>query len=157
MPVEPADDPIRQTLEIPVPVERAFDGFVDLSTWWPREYTWAGDTLVDIGIEPRPGGFCFERGPHGFTCHWGRVLAWERPGRLVLAWQIAPDRVPEPDPAKASEVEVRFRPSGPSDTRVELEHRGFARHGQGGHAYRQALASPQGWPFMLDRYATSLT
>jgi hypothetical protein len=36
-------------------------------------------------------------------------------------------------------------------------HRGFARHGEGGQAYRLGLASPQGWPFMLDRSATSLT
>jgi hypothetical protein len=35
-------------------------------------------------------------------------------------------------------------------------NRGFARHGEGGQAYRLGLAFPQGWPFMLDRSATSL-
>jgi hypothetical protein len=25
-----------------------------------REYTWAGDTLENIGIEPREGGHCVE-------------------------------------------------------------------------------------------------
>ena len=112
--------------------------------------------LEDIGIEPREGGHCFERGPDGFTCHWGRVLAWDPPARLVFAWQIAPDRVPEPNPAKASEVEVRFDPAGPSGTRVELEHRAFARHGESGDTYRQAMASPEGWPLLLDRYAATL-
>jgi uncharacterized protein YndB with AHSA1/START domain len=109
----PIDEPIRLALTVPVPVESAFTTFVDLTRWWPREYTWAADVLEDIGIEPRQGGHCFERGPYGFTCHWGRVLAWEPPTRLVFIWQIAPDRVPEPNPAKASEVEVRFQPSGP--------------------------------------------
>jgi uncharacterized protein YndB with AHSA1/START domain len=109
----PAAEPIRQSVAVAVPVDQAFAAFADLARWWPREYTWAGDTLEDIGIDPRQGGFCFERGPHGFTCHWGRVLTWDPPTRLVLTWQIAPDRAPEPNPAKASEVEVRFRGPAP--------------------------------------------
>jgi uncharacterized protein YndB with AHSA1/START domain len=152
----PTEEPIRQAVTVPVPVEQAFAAFVDLASWWPREYTWAGDTLEDIGIAPhREGGHCFEQGPHGFTCHWGRVLAWDPPTRLVLTWQIGPDRVPEPNPAKASEVEVRLHPTGPSGTRVELEHRDFARHGDAGDSSRQALASPEGWPFILARYAAT--
>ena len=153
---EPAEEPIRQVVTVPVPVERAFAAFTDLASWWPREYTWAADTLEDIGLEPRQGGHCYERGPYGFTCHWGRVLTWEPPARLELAWQIAPDRVPEPNPANASEVELRFSPDDPSGTRVELEHRAFDRHGDAGGAYRNAMASPQGWPRLLDRYAASL-
>jgi hypothetical protein len=52
-------------------------------------------------------------------------------------------------------VEVRFHPAG-SGTRVELEHRAFARHGDAGGAYRHAMASPQGWPLILDRFAANL-
>jgi uncharacterized protein YndB with AHSA1/START domain len=152
----PSEEPIRVAVTVPVPVDQAFPAFADLATWWPREYTWAADTLEDIGIEPREeGGLCYERGPHGFTCHWGRVLAWEPPTRLVFTWQIAPDRVPQPDPAKASEVEVRFHPADPSGTRVELEHRALARHGDAADAYRQGMASPQGWPLILDRFTAS--
>jgi uncharacterized protein YndB with AHSA1/START domain len=152
----PIDEPIRLAMTVPVPVESAFTTFVDLTRWWPREYTWAANVLEDIGIEPGQGGHCFERGPYGFTCHWGRVLAWEPPTRLVFTWRIAPDRVPEPNPAKASEVEVRFQPSGPSSTRLELEHRSLARHGEGGDAYRQGLAAAEGWPSILDRDAATL-
>jgi uncharacterized protein YndB with AHSA1/START domain len=111
---QPADEPIRLAVTVPVPADEAFSAFVALRNWWPREYTWAAETLEDIGIEPREGGLCYERGPHGFTCHWGRVLTWEPPTRLVLAWQIAPDRVPEPKPAKTSEVEIGFHPGDPS-------------------------------------------
>jgi uncharacterized protein YndB with AHSA1/START domain len=154
---QPAEEPIRQAITVPVPADRAFAAFVDLARWWPREYTWAADTLEDIGIDPwGEGGLCFERGPHGFTCHWGRVLAWEPPIRLVLAWQIAPSRAPEPNPAKASELEVRFHPADPSGTRVELEHRHLARHGGDAATYRQGMASPAGWPRILDRYAATL-
>jgi uncharacterized protein YndB with AHSA1/START domain len=151
---QPADEPIRVAATVPLPADQAFTAFADLARWWPHEYTWAADTLEDIGLEPREGGLCYERGPHGFTCHWGRVLAWEPSTRLLFAWQITPDRVPQPNPAKASEVEVRFRPAD-SGTRVELEHRAFARHGDAADAYRQAMASPQGWPLILDRYAAS--
>ena len=156
MATHPADEPIRQAVTVPVPADEAFAAFADLARWWPPAYTWAADTLEAIGIEPREGGHCFERGPHGFSLHWGRVLTWEPPTRLAFTWQIAPDRVPQPDPAKASEVEVRFHPAGEPGTRVELEHRAFARHGEAGGAYRQAMASSQGWPLLLDRYASTL-
>jgi uncharacterized protein YndB with AHSA1/START domain len=156
MTLRPGDEPIREAVTVPVPVDQAFAAFADLARWWPRQYTWAADTLEDIGIEPREGGLCYERGPHGFTCHWGRILAWEPPTRLVITWQIAPDRVPEPNPAKASEVEVRFHPAEPSGARVELEHRALARHGDGADAYRQGMASPAGWPHILGRYAATV-
>jgi uncharacterized protein YndB with AHSA1/START domain len=148
---------VRRNVTVPVPAERAFAVFTDgLATWWPREYTWAGDALDTIGIEPRAGGRCFELGPHGFRCDWGRVLVWDPPRRLVLAWQISPEPAPEPKPTKASEIEVRFVAEGPAVTRVELEHRGFERHGSGGAGYREAMGSAQGWAYILGRYAAAV-
>ena len=116
---QPADKPIRQAVTVPVPAGQAFSAFADLARWWPREYTWAADTLEDIGIEPRQGGHCYERGPHGFTCHWGRVLVWDPPTRLVLAWQIAPDRVPEPNrlrPARSRSASTQPAPPAPGSS-----------------------------------------
>lgn len=151
------DDAIRRTLLVPVGDARAFELFTEeMATWWPREYTWAGEVLEAIGIEPRAGGHCFERGPHGFECHWGRVLVWEPPHRLVFTWQISPERAPEPNPAKASEVEVRFVAEGPALTRVHLEHRHFARHGEGGSDYRAAMDSEHGWLMILQRYLAAV-
>jgi hypothetical protein len=37
-----------------------------------------------------------------------------------------------------------------------LEHRAFARHGEKANAYREGMASPAGWPSMLERYARSI-
>ena len=142
------------SFEVNASVEHAFNVFADgLVTWWPQEYTWSKDVLELIAIEPREGGRCFERGPHNFQCDWGRVLAWEPPWRLVFTWQISPGREPEPDPEKASEVEVRFEPDGPSKTRVQFTHRQLQRHGASGEHYKASLASPQGWPHILGRYA----
>jgi uncharacterized protein YndB with AHSA1/START domain len=143
---------VTHTLAVDADPERAFTAFADLGAWWPPEYTWAGETLQEIGIEPRADGHCYELGPHGFRCDWGRVTAWEPPRRLVFTWQIGPQREPVPDPAKASEVEVRFEPGS-----VALEHRGFERHGPDAENYRAALASEHGWPYILERYAASLS
>jgi hypothetical protein len=41
-------------------------------------------------------------------------------------------------------------------TRVQLEHRGFMRHGPCGLAYRAAFSSPVGWPYILNRYAAAV-
>ena len=149
---------IQHTLTVPQAIENAFALFTDgLTTWWPAEYTWSQEVLESITIEPGVNGRCFERGPHGFECDWGRVLVWEPPNRLVFTWQISPRREPVPNPAKASEVEVRFTAAGPSTTQITLVHRHFARHGEGSADYRAALKSAQGWPYILDRYKTAVS
>ncbi|HEX2844415.1 MAG TPA: SRPBCC domain-containing protein, partial [Candidatus Limnocylindria bacterium] len=112
-------------MEVGVRPEAAFGHFVDrFETWWPREYSWSGDALESIGIEPRVGGFCFERGPHGLRLDWGRVTAWEPPHRLGFSWQIEMDRTPQPIPAHASSVELRFEPAG-AGCWLTLLHSGF--------------------------------
>jgi len=150
------EQPIRRAVRVHAPPERAFSVFADgLATWWPREYSWAGAVVDTIAIEPREGGRCFERGPYGFSCDWGRVLIWEPPQRLAFTWQITPERLPQPDPAKASEVDVSFSPEG-SGTDVSLEHRGFERHGEGSAEYRIGMDMPEGWMLLLERYRAAV-
>lgn len=150
------DEPIVRSVTVPVDPGHAFDVFTGaMAQWWPPEYTWSDAALEWIGLEPRVGGPCFERGPEGFRCDWGRVLLWQPPRRLVFTWQIGPTRVPQPDPERASEVEVGFH-AVDGGTRVELEHRHVARHGEGADAYRAAMAAPEGWQRILERYAALL-
>jgi uncharacterized protein YndB with AHSA1/START domain len=155
------DEALSRSVTVPAPVDRAFAVFTDgLSDWWPRDYTWSGDRLEVIALEPREGGHCYEIGPGGFHLDWGTILAWDPPGRLVLAWQISPARVPEPEPARASEVEVTFTTTtaaaSGSSTEVTLEHRHFSRHGDSAAAYRSGMDSEQGWPLILSRYAAAV-
>lgn len=143
---------VRVRVTVQLPPERAFDLFTNgLGDWWMPEYTWSGpDCLGRIGIEPREGGLCYEIGPYGFRMDWGRVLTWDPARRLVLAWQISPQRVPEPDPHRASEIEVLFDPDGTA-TAVDLTHRHFDRHGKDdAAAYRGGMAV--GWQQLLGRY-----
>lgn len=147
---------IERAVTVPAPPDRAFKHFVeDFAEWWPQAYSWSGEVLQEMGIEPRTGGHCYEIGPGGFRCDWGTILVFEAPQRLVFSWQINHDRTPQPDPARAGQVEVRF---GPQDDhggfcRVKLEHRGFERYGSGGAAYRAALDGPEGWTYILASYA----
>jgi len=150
-------EPIRERVTVSGSPDDAFAAFTDgFGRWWPRAVSWSGDVLESIGIEPRVGGFLWERGPHGFRADFGRVQAWEPPHRLVFSWQVGPGRAPEPNPTRASEVEVRFRSVGDGRTRVELEHRRFERHGTGAAAYRKGMASGAGWPAILSAYAAAL-
>jgi uncharacterized protein YndB with AHSA1/START domain len=142
-------------ITVPFPPQRAFTLFTEgMTSWWPPEYTWAQATLEQIAIEPHEGGHCFERGPHGFRCDWGRVVTCEPPARIAFTWQITAQRVPQPDASRASLVEVRFTPDG-DGTRVELAHRHFSRHGEGADSYEAAMSSPQGWPYLLERFAAA--
>ena len=147
---------MREEVEVSAAPERASDAFTDdLGSWWPAEYTWAQSTLEGIAIEAKEGGRCHETGPHGFSCDWGRVLVCEPSARLVFTWQISPDRTPQPDPERSSEVEVLFE-EAENGTTVTVEHRSFERHGDEGEGYRDALATEHGWPYMLECLRKSL-
>ena len=149
-------DSIRESVTVEASPSRAFSVFVDaLATWWPSAYTWAGDVLDAIAIEPHVDGRCFERGPHGFECDWGRVLTYDPPERVVFLWQISPNREPVPNPAESSEVEVVFA-SDDAGTRVDLTHGQFERHGEGAEEYRAGLASEKGWPYILECYRAAV-
>ncbi len=148
------ENPVHHELMIPMPRKDVFGRFTrEFGLWWPREYTWSKEALIDIGFEPREKSRCTERGPHGFQSDWGRVLVWRPPERLVLAWQIGPGREPQPNPMRASTVEILFCSDGPERTRIILEHRDFERHGENAAAYQEAMASEMGWPFILKRFA----
>ena len=93
---------------------------------------------------------------------WRPRLARRRCGRLhglraVISWDVRPQWQIEADPAKTSEVEVRFVSETPSRTRVELEHHNLERHGEGWEQMRDAVGAPDGWDLGLRRFAERLT
>ncbi len=98
------------------------------------------------GIDPRP-----QR--RGSECRWGRVLAFDRPHRVVFSWNIGPTWQLVSDPSHASEVEVRFVAEGVSSTRVHIEHRHLDRHGPGWEAVRAGVDDDAGWPLYLSRFS----
>ena len=158
-PVVPmSDDAVLVSVVVEATQERAFDVFTNrFGTWWPLEsHHISEQDAVDAVIEPRAGGRWFERAADGSECEWGRVLEWDAPARVLLAWHLTPDFVYDPDPARSTQVEVRFVPEGSSSTRVELEHRGFAVHGDRAASMRSAVGSEGGWAGLLRTFAEAL-
>ncbi len=152
-----SDIPVTQSITVKATIERAFEVFTaGIDTWWPRSHHIGQSPLKTNVVETRVNGRCYGLSVDGTECDWGRVLVWEPPRRLVLAWQITPDWRFEPDLAKSSEVEVRFTPGTGGMTRVDLEHRYFGRHGAGGDAIRTAVSGSGGWPALLQLFASKL-
>lgn len=147
------EDVVRYTEIVDVPPDVAVRVFVErFADWWPADYTFSADSLQYIGLEPAVRGRCLERDHDGTELVWGEVLAFEPPERIVFSWWIQPDRTIDTDSGRASEVVVRFIDER-ALTRVEFEHRNLSRHAGDWESMREALASRQGWPMLLQRYA----
>lgn len=148
---------VRQQIVVEAEVDRAFRVFTEqMDKIKPREHNMLGVDIAETVFEPRAGGRIFDRGTDGSECEWASVLAYEPPDRVVFSWNVSPHWQVETDPARRSEVEVRFIAEGPERTRVELEHRHLDRHGDGWEGLRDGVAAPDGWPLYLQRYTDLL-
>jgi uncharacterized protein YndB with AHSA1/START domain len=134
-------------------IEQAFRAFTaSLNRWWPREYHIGQAEMAEAILEQGEGGRWYEKCVDGTECNWGQVLLWEPPHRLVVTWQINGMWQYDPDPAHASEIDIRFTAAGPNQTSIQLEHRHIER-----------LVEPQGlvdgieqqgggWNTVLERF-----
>lgn len=148
------DSSVRSSIVVDVPIDRAFSVFTeDIASWWPAEHHILEAELVDMVFEPRVGGHVYDRGADGSECRWARVLAYDAPHRVVISWDVSLQWQIEKDPAKASEVEVRFTSESPERTRVDLVHRHLERHGEGWEQMHGAVGSPEGWDSGLRSFA----
>lgn len=145
-------EPIKKRITVEVPVERAFRVFTEnFDAWWPRQHQIGKSKMKNAVLEQKLGGRWYEVGEDGTECDWGRVLAWDPPRHLVLAWQL--DAQFRFDPNLVTEVEVHFTAAGPKTTIVDLEHRNLERYGEAGPQIKAILGSDQGWGGCLSNYA----
>jgi uncharacterized protein YndB with AHSA1/START domain len=148
------DTAVQATTVVDAPPERAFEVFTsEIGTWWNPDHHILQAELAEMVFEPRVGGHVIDRGVDGSECRWARVLVYEPPSRVVISWDINLDWQIEPDPARASEIEITFVAEEPGRTRVILEHRHLDRHGNGWEQMRAAVGSPGGWNSGLERFA----
>jgi uncharacterized protein YndB with AHSA1/START domain len=142
--------PIVRTVTVKASPKRAFDAFTaHMHQWWPADHSIAAQPRDALILEPHAGGQWFERAADGTETHWGKVLAWEPPGRVLLAWQINSSWAYDPD--LVTEVEMSFVDQGDGVTLVTLEHRNLERFGDGAQALSDQLGN--GWPGLLQKFA----
>jgi uncharacterized protein YndB with AHSA1/START domain len=154
----PRVEPIRKSVVVSTGVARAFELFIGkFDAIKPREHNLLAVPIAETVFEPRVGGYVYDVGTDGSQCKWARVLAYEPPSRVVFSWDIGPTWQLEGDPAKTSEVEVRFIAEADDRTRVELEHRHLERHGAAWRGVADGVDGPAGWPLYLTRYAAMVT
>jgi uncharacterized protein YciI/uncharacterized protein YndB with AHSA1/START domain len=144
--------PVRKEVVVKTAQERAFRLFSEgIDRWWPREHHIGTSPMKKILIEPREGGRWYTLCEDGSECEIGKVLVWEPPSRLVLAWQITGQWAF--DPTFVTEVEIRFTPEAPKRTRVTLEHRNLERYADAAPTIRGQLDDPKGWQGSLEQMA----
>jgi uncharacterized protein YndB with AHSA1/START domain len=147
-----ASTSVTRSITVQAPIERAFEVFTQgIETWWNPDHHILEADLKEMVFEPFVGGHIIDRAVDGSECRWARVLVYDPPTRVVFSWDITMSWQIETDPAKTSEVEVRFTAEGPERTHVSLEHRHLDRHGEGWEKMRGAVGSEGGWD--LKRFA----
>lgn len=144
--------PIRKSVRVKAPQQKAFDTFVgQMGKWWLKSHSLLKSPQADVVIEPRDGGRWFEVGEDGSEQMWGRVLQWDAPNRVVLAWQLTGEWAYDPD--FETTVEVTFTPEG-DHTVVEFEHRDLERFGPNAEEIRGGYETGMdgGWTALLANF-----
>ena len=153
MTTQAQDATVRREIVVDAPAERAFRLFTErFDQIKSKEHNMLAVAIEECVFEPRAGGRVYDRGTDGSECQWGRVLAYEPPDRIVFSWDIGPTWQIETDPARTSEVEMRFLAEG-DRTRVILEHRHLDRHGEGWEGVAFGVGADEGWAGYLARFA----
>src|SRR3974390_198579 len=120
--------PIVKTVKVKAAPARAFDLFTQhFADWWPKGQTVGKKPHVAVVLEPKVGGQWFEIDADGTETHWGKVLVWAPPSRLVLAWQLNSQWTY--DAGFETELELTFAAAEGGGTLVRLEHRNLERFG----------------------------
>jgi uncharacterized protein YndB with AHSA1/START domain len=140
-----AIEPVHKTLVVSCSPERAFEVFTrEIGSWWPLDKYSIGETeIVAVVFEEHVGGRVYERHADGSESDWGRVTAWNPPSSFSMSWS------PGTDPAKATELTVRFAAEG-DRARVELEHRGWEILAE--EAQETRASYDGGWESVLGHY-----
>jgi len=142
--------PIIRSVQVKAPPAKAFDLFTaHMAHWWPKGRTIGKNPHVAVVMEPRVNGQWFERDADGRETHWGKVLAWEPPARLLLGWQISSQWRYEP--GFVTELELTFAPAEGGGTLVTLEHRNLERFGAEAASHAEKLRG--GWPTQVAEFA----
>jgi uncharacterized protein YndB with AHSA1/START domain len=147
---------VQKSVVVNAPIAHAFKLFTEhFDSWWPRTHHVGKVEPFRAVLELREGGRWFERGADGSECDWGRVLVYSPPTHLAVSWHLDSTFAYDPDPSRASRVEITFQDEGNGKTRVELVHSQLDRHSDGWEKVRESVGSPGGWGGIMDTFAAA--
>ena len=140
--------PVEKSVTVPARPEAAFERWTGgMNDWWPREtHTVFRERCDAIGVEGGAGGRIVETSLDGETAEWGRIEAWDPPGRFDYTWY--PGREPE----FAQRVEMRFE-LVEGGTRVQLLQGGWEILGPAAEMVRDGYESA--WSVVIGAFAAS--
>jgi uncharacterized protein YndB with AHSA1/START domain len=138
--------PIERSIDVSWKPEEAFRRFTGgFASWWPTStHSIGGSRVKRVSFECEVGGRIYEELQDGRRFQWGRVTAWEPPGRVAFTWH------PSRDESVAQDVEVRFLSEG-TGTRVVLTSSGWEK--LGAKARRARKGYSLGWAGILSVFA----
>jgi uncharacterized protein YndB with AHSA1/START domain len=139
-------EPLRKSVTVPAPPQRAFEIFTaHFGEWWPLATHSVGlGQATGVAFGEGAGAAITEMLADGSTSVWGTVTGWEPPHRVAFTWHAG---TPE---AEATQVEVTFTQDGQGGTVVQLVHSGWERRPDGAAA-REGYES--GWEPVIGRFA----
>ncbi len=139
-------EPVVKSVEIDCAPLRAFEIFTkDTAKWWPLGShsisAKTGTPAKDLTIAGHVGGRIEETAPNGDTHLWGSITEWDPGNSVAFTWHVGGT------PDKATEVSVKFEPSG-SGTRVTLTHSNWDVLGEDGLSQRNGYDG--GWVGVME-------
>ena len=113
-------EPIVLGATVPGTVDTAYDLFTDaFGRWWSTGAAgFDGPTAARVEFGGGAGDPVVAVDEDRHRRRWGVVVDAARPYRLAFEWH------PDDDPVAATEVDVRFRPVGPTTTEVVVREAG---------------------------------
>ncbi len=139
-------EPLRITFDVACPADRAFQVWTTrIGSWWPPDHTVSGHP-AEVVLQSGVGGRIYEKTPDGTEHEWGEVTVWQPPTRLAYLWYLGRDKT------DATEVEISFQPQGTEQTRIDIEHRGWERAGEGWRDRNRI-----GWQTLLPHFEKEIT
>ncbi len=80
---------IREVIELPAPVDKAYASFVKIGSWWDKEHTFSGDA-ANLSLDARPGGCFCEKLPDGGGVLHLTVVFVAPSQRIILSGALGP-------------------------------------------------------------------
>lgn len=116
---------VRQSVQIVVPQERAYDAFGQVASWWNKEHSYSGKS-ENLSIALRSGGCFCERLDNGGGIEHMHITYIDPGKRIVLTGSLGPLLYE----ATAGVMDVKFeRIAGGTKVTMDYKVSGFAEGG----------------------------